>query len=274
MKADLHCHTVHSDGIYSVYDTCLIAKERNIDVLAITDHDTLDGYKSYLDVKDKLPIKLLIGVELSTWYMGENVHILGYFYKNSNPGEELLIFLDDIKNKRILRAKKMISNLKEMFGLEVDYEEIASRHKEIIARPHIARYVAEKYNLTVNEVFDKYLSNKSPAFVPTSNTGTKEAIDLLKRNNAIAVWAHPIHNKNKFNELDIIEMGIDGIEGFYPDNTNEDTMHYRELSNKYNLLFTAGSDFHDHVTHSEIGTCYIEDEDINKLFNKLDIDTK
>jgi hypothetical protein len=96
----------------------------------------------------------------------------------------------------------------------------------------------------------------------------------VKRNNAIAVWAHPIHNKNKFNELDIIEMGIDGIEGFYPDNTNEDTMHYRELSNKYNLLFTAGSDFHDHVTHSEIGTCYIEDEDINKLFNKLDIDTK
>ena len=57
MKADLHCHTIHSDGIYSVYDTCLLAKERNINVLAITDHDTLDGYKSYLDVKDKLPIK-------------------------------------------------------------------------------------------------------------------------------------------------------------------------------------------------------------------------
>lgn len=274
MKADLHCHTIHSDGIYSVFDTCLLAKERNIDVLAITDHDTLDGYKSYLEVKDKLPIKLLVGVELSTWYMGENVHILGYFYKNSNPGEELLIFLDDIKNKRILRAKKMISNLKEMFGLEVEYEEIAALHKEIIARPHIARYVAEKYNLTVKEVFDKYLSNKSPAFVPTSNTSTKEAIDLLKRNNAIAVWAHPVHNKNKFNELDIIEMGIDGIEGFYPDNTKEDTLYYRELANKYNLLFTAGSDFHDHVTHSEIGTSYIEDEDINKLFNKLEIDTK
>jgi len=271
MKADLHCHTIHSDGIYSVYDTVMLANDRGIDILAITDHDNLDSYTSYMEVKDKLPIKVLVGLELSTWYMGENVHILGYFYQNSNPGNELLLFLDDIKNKRILRAKKMISNLKEMFGLDIDYDEIASLHKEIIARPHIARFIAEKYNMTVNEVFSKYLSNSSPAFVPTSNTGTKEAIDLLHRNNAIAVWAHPVHNKDKFNELDIVKMGIDGIEGSYPDNTSFDTDHYRKLANEHNLLFTAGSDFHDHVTHYEIGTSFIEDKDIDKLLDKLNI---
>lgn len=271
MKADLHCHTIHSDGIYSVYDTVLLAKECGINLLAITDHDNLDSYKVFLNIKENLPIKLLIGVELSTWYMGENVHILGYFYNNSNPGEELLSFLEDMKNKRILRAKKMIANLNNMFDLDINYDEIASLHKEIIARPHIARFIANKYGLSVNDVFAKYLSNSSPAFVPTSNTGTKEAIDLLHRNNAIAVWAHPIHNKNKFNERDIIDMGIDGIEGSYPDNSKEDTLHYRELTKKYNLLFTAGSDFHDHVSHFEIGTCFIEDEDIDKLLNKLKI---
>lgn len=271
MKADLHSHTIHSDGIYSVYDTVVMGKEKGLSLIAITDHDNLDSYKSYLEVKDKLPIDVLIGVELSTWYMGDNVHILGYFYNNRNPGEELLLFLEELKNKRILRAKKMIANLKEYFDIDVSYEEIASLHKEIIARPHIARYISEKYKMSVNDVFSKYLSNSSKAFVPTSNTSVKEAIDLLHRNNAIAVWAHPVHNKNKFNELDIIKMGIDGIEGFYPDNTKKDTRHYRDLTDKYNLLFTAGSDFHDHVSHSEMGTCYIEDEDINKLLVKLKI---
>lgn len=271
MKADLHCHTFHSDGIYSVYDTVMLAKERGIDLLAITDHDNLDSYKSFVEVRDKLPIKVLIGVELSTWYKGSNVHILGYFYNNSNPGNELLLFLDEIKNKRILRAKKMISNLKEMFDIDVNYEEIASLHKEIIARPHIVRFIADKYDLTVNEVFSRYLSNSSPAFVPTSNTSTKEAIDLLHRNNAIAIWAHPVHNKDKFDELDIINMGIDGLEGNYPDNSEDDTKHYRKLCTKYNLLFTAGSDFHDHATHFEIGTSYIEDEDIDRLLDKLNI---
>ena len=66
-------------------------------------------------------------------------------------------------------------------------------------------------------------------------------------------------------------MGIDGLEGNYPRNTLDDTKYYRDLCDKYNLLFTAGSDFHDHVSHSEVGTSYIEDDDINKLFDKLNI---
>lgn len=271
MKADLHNHTIHSDGIYSVYDTVMMAKEKGLSLVAITDHDNLDSYVSYLEVKDKLDIDVLIGVELSTWYKGDNVHILGYFYNNSNPGQELLDFLENMKIKRINRAKKMISNLKLYFDLDLSYDEIASGSKEIIARPHIAKYISKKYNMSVNEVFGKYLSNSSKAFVATSNTKTKDAIDLLHRNNAIAVWAHPILNKGSFRELDIIKMGIDGIEGNYPANQLEDTKHYRKLANKYNLLFTAGSDFHDHVSHSEIGTCYIEDEDINKLLVKLKI---
>lgn len=271
MKADLHSHTIHSDGVYSVYDTVMMAKENGLSLFAITDHDNLDSYNSYLKIKDKIDIDVLIGVELSTWYIGANVHILGYFYNNSNPGDELLNFLSDIRNKRIIRAKKMISNLKKYFDIDVSYDEIAAQNKDLISRPQIARYISEKYDIPVEEVFIRYLSNASKAFVPTSNTSTKEAIDLLHRNNAIAVWAHPVLNKGNFNEEDIINMGIDGIEGFYPANTEEDTKHYRELANEYNLLFTAGSDFHDHDSHSEIGTCYIEDEDINKLLDKLNI---
>lgn len=271
MKADLHSHTLHSDGFFSVYDLVNIAKDRGMDIIGITDHDNLDSYNSYLIVKDKLPIKVIIGVELSTWHMGENVHILGYFYNNSNPGEEIVNFLTNIKRIRIERAKKIIDNLKKYFDIEIDYDEISKKAKGIIGRPHIVNEVSEKYNLPTDEVFKRYLTNDSVAFVPTTNTTCKEAIDLLHRNNGIAIWAHPVHNKNKFDELDIINMGIDGIEGNYPDNTEEDTIHYRELCTKYNLLFTAGSDFHNHESHSEIGTSYIEEDDINKFLNKLNI---
>lgn len=271
MKADLHSHTLHSDGIYSVCDLVKVAKDRKMDMLGITDHDNLESYNSYLKVMDKLPIKVLIGVELSTWYNKENVHILGYFYNNKEPGQELLVFLDDLRNKRINRAKKIISNLKEYFDIEVDYDEIAASVKGVIGRVHIANAVSQKYNMSVDDVFKKFLSNDSRAFVPTSDISVKEAIDLLHRNNAIAIWAHPVNNKNKFNELDIIRMGIDGLEGNYPKNTLVDTSHYRYLCDKYHLLFTGGSDFHDHISHSEIGTSYIDDDDIFKLLDKLNI---
>lgn len=269
MKADLHNHTIHSDGAYSVSEVINRAKEKGLSMIAITDHDNLDSYYDYLKIKDDLDIDVLIGVELSTWHEKENVHILGYFYNNSNIGEELLIFLKDMRIKRVNRAKKMISNLKKYYDIDVDYDAVTSYTKDIIARPHIARYIAEKYGLSVQEVFDKYLSSKSKAYVPSSNTTSKEAIDLLHRNNAIAVWAHPVLNKGKFNELDIIRMGIDGIEGIYPENTKEDTEHYRCLAKQYDLLMTAGSDFHDDYSHSDIGTCYIEDEDIDRFVKKL-----
>ena len=162
-------------------------------------------------------------------------------------------------------------NEKEELKNDNDVVEIAKNVKGIIGRPHIVNAISKKYGLSIDEAFEKYLTNSSKAFVATSNTSVKEAIDLLHRNNAIAVWAHPVHNKNKFNELDIINMGIDGLEGNYPDNTLEDTKHYRELCDKYNLLFTAGSDFHDHISHSEIGTSYIEDVDINRLLTKLNL---
>jgi len=269
MKADLHSHTIYSDGIYSVYDTVLLAKEKGLSLVAITDHDNLDSYSEYLKIKDSLDIDVLIGIELSTWYQNENIHILGYFYNNSGPGEELLMFLYDMKLRRVNRAKKMIDNLNKYFNLNLNYEEIAALSKDIIARPHIARYISKKYNMDLKEVFTKYLSNESKAFVPTTNMSTKEAIDLLHRNNAIAVWAHPVLNKGKIHEIDIINMGIDGIEGVYPNNTKDDTVYYREISNKYNLLFTGGSDFHDHISHGDMGDCYIEDNDINKLLKKL-----
>ncbi len=105
--------------------------------------------------------------------------------------------------------------------------------------------------------------------MPFSPLSTKEVIDLLHRNNAIAIWAHPVLSKGKIDEKDILAMGIDGIEGIYPENTEEDTVHYQKLAKKHKLLLTAGSDFHDDISHSEIGTCYLEGKNLEVFLDKI-----
>lgn len=269
MKADLHNHTIHSDGLYTIEEVAKRGKTRGLSMIAITDHDNLDSFDAYLKVKDQLDITVLIGVELSTWYHKVNIHMLGYFYNNSGSGEELLNYLKEMREKRIIRAKKMIALLKEVYDIDVDYDEVKKLARDVVGRPHLARYISKKYNIPVKEVFDKYLYQESKVYIPATTTSTEEAVELLHRNNAIAVWAHPVLNKGKVNEEDIIKLNIDGIEGFYPENTEEDTKHYRKLAEKYNLLFTGGSDFHDDTTHHDIGTCYIEGEDLDRFVKKL-----
>lgn len=261
----MHCHTTHSDGGFSLKEVIEKAKEKKIDYLFITDHDTLEARTE--DLQDD-ELKVIVGVEVSSYYKGESVHILGYFY--GEPSNEIIDYFKVMKISREERAKEMIRRLDEYFNIKVSYDEIKKYVKGIIARPHIAKEVASKYGITENEVFIRYLNKHSKAYVPSSKLSTQDAIDLLHRNNAIAVWAHPVLNKGRFAEEEIIEMGIDGIEGLYPKNSMNDTIKYRDLTIEHNLLFTAGSDFHGDEDHANIGTCFIEDEDINKFFKYLD----
>ncbi len=268
-RADLHNHTYYSDGEYSLAEVVKKAKEKGLTMIGITDHDNVESYNDYQKMRDKIDIDVLIGVELSSNHRGHRVHIIGFFYHNNPLSKELLDYLEQLRIKRINRAKEMIANLDRYYNIKIDYEELVKKTKSIIARPHMARYIAEKYHMSEEEAFSRYLTSDGKAYVPSSNIATEDAIELLHRNNAIAIWAHPVLNRGEFPEKEIIDMGIDGIEGFYPNNTKMDTMHYRHLANTYNLLFTAGSDYHDEHSHSAIGTCYLKDRDIDKLLKKL-----
>lgn len=268
MRADLHCHTINSDGVCTLKEVINLAKENNIDILAITDHDNI-GVKKELDsIEIPKGFRVILGVELSTRYQEKSIHILGYF--NDEVGQELKDYFDNMKTRRENRIKEMIRLLKIHYDIEVDYDSIVKKVKGVIARPHLAREISEKYNISFKEAFDKYLNNQSKAYVPASKISTKDGIELLKRNNALVVWAHPIETKGIIKEEDIINFGIDGIEGFYPKNKQKDTYRYKLIADDNNILFTAGSDFHDFVSHSMIGTCYLEGEDLDKFLNKLE----
>ena len=264
MKVDLHVHSNNSDGTMTVLELIEEAKEKQIDAFALTDHDTVQGIDEYMKLGLNYP--MIFGIELSTYFNGKPVHILGYFPKPLPKMDVLREYLVRIKKKREVRIQKILKGLKEYFDIEIDYEEVKKNSHGVIARPHIARAIGEKYGYTVDEVFEKFLNDDSPAYVEIDRMTTKEGIDLLKRNHAVTVLAHPLYLTDEMvNE--IISYGIDGIEVYYPE---QNSKKYHKLAEKNHLLETGGSDYHGAIHNSELGISQVPEECLHPLEERLD----
>ncbi|MBQ7136491.1 MAG: PHP domain-containing protein [Bacilli bacterium] len=268
MRADLHVHSSYSDGNMSVDEIKEYAKTKGLSVIAITDHDNLESRYDIERLNDD--ILLLIGVELSTYHNGENVHILGYFNNNKIITEEVVNYLNELKVNREHRIYEIIAKLKDFYNIIIEYKDIEKFADGALGRVHVAKAISEKYGCTIDEAFDRYIGNSAKAYVQTTNFATKDAIDFLHRNNGIAVMAHPGHIK-KNNIEEIVKLGVDGIEVYYPDHNSDDVSKYLETANKYNLLITGGSDFHGINIRADLGTSTINDSDIINLLDKLSI---
>lgn len=259
MKIDMHVHSNNSDGTLSVKELIEEAKSKNIDSFALTDHDTIQGIEEYLNLDADYPI--IYGIELSTYLHGKPVHILGYFKKALPEMEELKTYLARIKKKREERIQKILVGLKKYFDIEIEYEEVKKNSHGVIARPHIARAIIEKYGYTFEEIFDKFLGDDSPAYVEIDRLTTKDGIDLLKRNHATTVLAHPIFLTDEMVK-EIISFGVDGIEVYY---LNQDIEKYHKIAQTNHLIETGGSDYHGSMNDSEFGIPSITEEQFNHI---------
>ena len=162
LKADLHLHTSASDGKLSPAQLLTLAYDEGLNIIAITDHDTTAGIDSALAAAESLPIRLIPGIELSTQYNGETVHILGYFKDDNYKKEDFQKYLQDMKDHRIYRAKEIVKRLKEYFDIRIDYESPLQDAKGVIARPHIARAIIDAgYNYSWEYIFDRLLKGQS-----------------------------------------------------------------------------------------------------------------
>lgn len=267
MKADLHIHSIYSDGKLNIQELADYAELKNIDVIAITDHDTVGSYKEVTKVKSK--VKVLIGVELSAYMNDENIHVLGYFYNNKKPSKELVKYLKERDKKRKIRAHEIIRRLKSYYNIDIIYEEASRLADGVIGRAHIARAIERKYGTPFQEIFEKYLGDNNKAYIPIDNLSVVDAIDMLKRNNALVVLAHPILIKNS-NVEDIIKCGIEGIEIKFPMNDRDTEKRFYKIAKKYNLIITGGSDFHSPNARSDLGDKYIEGNELEDFLNIID----
>ncbi len=263
---DLHVHSTASDGLLTSEELLLRAEEIGLDGLAISDHDTVKGIEeAYTFIAaHPLPLQFIPGIEMNTEVEENEIHILGYFidYHNSR----LLHRLEEIKEARWERARKMVYRLKSM-GLAISFEQVEKLAQgDLIGRPHVARALTEKgYVFSVKEAFDKYIGKGRPAYVPRYKFMPREAIELIKGAGGVPILAHPGLLRNKELIHEVIDLGIAGLEVYYPEHTSQQVDGFLQLCQQFNLLVTGGSDFHGtgrHESRSRLGCSGI---DVNRF---------
>lgn len=271
-KGDFHIHSNHSDGDLSIKTLIDEYSKKNFDILSITDHDTFDGCEEAVDYGKEKGIYVIPGVELSTKYNGESIHILGYF--KHTPKKELLDFVNSKKESRIQRCYDICEKLEEHYSIKINAENVLKKHSGSISRNHIAdEIIAKGYFENKEEVFDKCLNSKGKAYIPSSELPLKDGIELIRRNGGMVVLAHPVLIvKNDVLEiLDLFEF--DGIEAIYSSNKEKDTINLVNLAHEKKLIITSGSDFHSleklSLRGCEFGEINLEEERIQIFLNKL-----
>ncbi|MGM9969028.1 MAG: PHP domain-containing protein [Anaeroplasma sp.] len=268
MKIDLHNHTIHSDGVLTTLELLNRATENKVDVLAITDHDSVYACKEYEDIIIKADVKIIKGMELSTVYNGESVHIVCLFKNNIIP-KEMLDFSALMSEKRRIRAKNMLQNISSIYSLKTDFE-LLEKNSQVITRANMLRHIASLNNISYKEA-KFYISNESKAYIPSTTLTVEEGLKFAKSLGCIAIFAHPCLIKNRADVEKILAYGFDGIEVRYPSEKNDES-YFTALAKKYNLLISAGSDCHGDHTHADIGTCTLNYEEFMPILDRLGVD--
>lgn len=255
--ADLHIHSTASDGTFRPARVAEECYKKGIRYAVLTDHDTVAGVFEFLNAAERLNIHATTGIEFSVQYDGE-LHILAYGVDIQNP--HLLSVLDEMENRRVERAKKIVLKLQSS-GIDISIDEVeAEAQGEVIGRPHIGLALVKKGVVpSVSEAFRLYLSKGCPGFVQRHSLTEQEAMDAIKIAGGFSVFAHPkLTYAADFDALvkRLKALGLDGIEAYYPEHTEEECAFFSRLGEKYGLFLTQGSDSHGDMR----GSTYIGKE--------------
>ena len=245
---DLHVHTTASDGQYTPTQIIEKASEKNIKVIAITDHDTYAGVDEAMAAGEKLGITVIPGIELNITFPTGEFHLLGLNIKS--PSKSLNIIVENVIKNRNARNQEIISKMNED-GIAITMEELFSDFPNtVIGRPHFAaELVKHKVVKTRQQAFDQYLARGRKWYVPRICTNLDEAIVAIRESGGVPVVAHPMSLYLSWGKLpdmlkDCYEKGVVGIEAFHPGARVTECLRLEELGRKIGFIITAGSDFH------------------------------
>ena len=241
--ADLHLHTLFSDGTFTPEELVLNAQNKGLACIALTDHDTVEGCARAAAACAKVGMEFIVGTELTAEHSDVEVHILGYLLDLQN--QTLLDGIAKFQSVRQSRIYKMAEKLNQL-GIPLKPEsvfELAICRSP--GRPHVARaLVKEKLVGTLDEAFELYLKKGRPAWVPKAKMSALEAIELIHQAGGLAVMAHPGLNRSDEIIPALVLAGMDGIECFHTKHSTAMAEHYLEIADFHHLLITGGSDCH------------------------------
>ena len=245
---DLHVHTTASDGQYTPSQIIQKASEKNIKVIAITDHDTTAGLKEALEEGIKLGVTVVPGIELNITFPTGEFHLLGHGLKE--PSKSLTNIVENVIKNRNDRNLQIIEKM-NADGVPLTIEEITNDYPDtVIGRPHFAAELVKlKVVKTRQQAFDQYLARGRKWYVPRICTNLDEAIVAIRDSGGVPVLAHPMSLYLSWGRLpdflkDCYEKGIVGIEAFHPGARVTECLRLEELGRKLGFIITAGSDFH------------------------------
>ncbi|MDQ2086743.1 PHP domain-containing protein [Herbivorax sp. ANBcel31] len=278
MKADLHCHSYVSDGSLSTKQLVKLAERVGINALAISDHDTVEGFKEAAIECEKHNILNIPAIEISAYdyKRDKKVHILGYLLDRP---EELGNFCRPMVEERIKNSKWMVSELiKKGFPLSWDFVSGFAYKKKNVYKQHIMRALMEiGYSSSIKGELYNWLFSKPKEksaggilYKEINYVDAFEAVREIKKSGGLAVLAHPAGYKNIDIIPELIDVGLDGVEAFHPSHTKAETNQLIMISGKYDLIMTGGSDFHGmYEGHtSPMGLTVVGEDSVNSLFRR------
>ena len=265
MKADLHVHTTASDGTVTPAGFVALALDRGVDVLAITDHDSVDGLPAAFEAARGCPILLVPGVELSAVHDGRDVHILGYFVDAEDT--RLLGHLTDLRAARMRRASSMVEALAEA-GYDVSLDEVlALSDGGAIGRSHIARALVHKGHAeSIADAFQRLIGRGRPFYVGKDVRAPEEVVGVIVEAGGLAVLAHPAVSGVEDLIGPLHEIGLAGVEAYHADHTEEQRARLAADARHRGLLVTGGTDYHGpHAPNPDVGRVDVPTEAVEAL---------
>ena len=241
--ADLHLHSIFSDGTFTPEEVIERGKRAGLRAVALTDHDTIEGCDRAAIACAKENIEFIVGTELTAEHNNNELHILAYLVDVRNP--KLLDEIAKFQKVRQQRIREMVARINELnIPLKVD-DVFALANCRSPGRPHVARaLVKARLCGTLDEAFERLLKKGRPAWVPKAKMSALEAIQLIHQASGVAVMAHPGLNKTDESIPDLVAAGLDGIECFHTKHNPATAERYQRIAQEHGLLITGGSDCH------------------------------
>ncbi len=261
-RADLHTHSTASDGQYTPSELVRLARCRGLDLLALTDHDTVDGLKEAVQAGEQAGIRVIRGIELSAREY-PTFHILGYGFDPESPA--LSDLCRGLKEGRDQRAPRIIKFLEEQ-GVRISLSEVEElAGGRIVGRPHFAQVLVRHGYVSSNrEAFDRYLDTEEfLRRVERPKPPAQVCVETIRAAGGKTSLAHPYQigvDNEKLERIvrQLAGCGLEAIECFYPKHTSEQQDFYLSLAQKYCLHVTGGSDFHGEQVKPDVRLAALE----------------
>jgi predicted metal-dependent phosphoesterase TrpH len=268
--ADLHLHTYHSDGTRSPREVIDLARERGLDIVAISDHDTIAAYFEIKPHADAVGVTLVPATELSCIHRGIDIHVLAYAFDALD--ERIEARLRTFREVRERRGREIVERLRGL-GFEVAHDRVEQLAAGgAVGRPHVARALVERgYVASIGEAFDRFLGSGKPAYVEKARFEISEAVALIHASGGVLSIAHPVHYPDAETVVaELLDAGVDAVEVFHPDVDEASSESFRSIARFRGRFVTGGSDDHGKAKEVEtLGSVRVAESLIGPILERL-----